>query len=176
VNLSRQNASTSEIASPSKRWTHSILAVIAVVLNETCSTVSARVGKSQSLSGIGSPPGSFWLVRVGRVTEQIVTCGRNTVDVVDAARRVPLGESFGVATVALETFEVAVGSVLARLLKIRGDCSMNERCVDLFERPERVSKAVHLHLTPPRQTNCWRRHSESWLAVDSSTVSLFKHT
>jgi hypothetical protein len=104
------------------------------------------------------------------------TRGRNPVDIVDATRRVTLGESFGVATVALETFEVAVGSVLACLLEIRGDGSMNERYVGLFERPERVSKAVHLHLTPPRQTNCWRRHSESRSAVDSSTVSLFKHT
>jgi hypothetical protein len=88
------------------------------------------------------------LVCVDRVTEPIGTRGRNPANVVDATRGVALGESFGVATVALETFEVAVGSVLVRLLEIRGDSSMNERCVDLLERPERMPETVHQHLTP----------------------------
>jgi hypothetical protein len=103
------------------------------------------------------------LVCVDRVTEPIGTRGRNPANVVDATRGVALGESFGVATVALETFEVAVGSVLVRLLEIRGDSSMNERCVDLLERPERMPETVHQHLTPLGQTNCWRTYPESRL-------------
>jgi hypothetical protein len=107
------------------------------------------------------------LVRVGRVTEKIGIRGRNPVDIVDTTRCVALGESFGVPAVALETFDVSVGSVLSRLFEVCSDGSMNERCVDLFERPNWVSEAVHQHLTSSKANKLLaetpRKAGQQWI-------------
>jgi hypothetical protein len=93
--------------------------------------------------------------RTGRFVEQIRAGRCELPDLAEPFRSMLVGEAFGVTAVALESLEIAVGGVFVGLFEVCGDGSMNERCVGLFERPERVPEAVHLHPTPLGKTNCW---------------------
>ncbi len=107
---------------------------------------------------VGSRCGGFGPTRFGRVRDRFDALHRYLFDLGEAFGLMPASEVLGMAAVAVETLVVAAGGMVGCTPQVRVDGLIDQRCVDVLERSERVSQAVQIHSTPLGKTNCLWRH------------------